>query len=460
MMVTRAYRTELDPNRSQREAMVRAAGTARFAYNWGYYRIEAFRQFHQLPIPRAPVPSSYDLHRELNALKRTEFPWMYGVSKCAPQEALNNLGVGYRNMWSDLKDPSLCRGGSKEHRRHCGKRHVRYVTPKSRKDGIGSFRLTGSINVEGRHVQLPRIGRVRLKEKDYLPTRARPYGKGQPTEMVRPRLLSVTVSARAGRWFVSVHVEEVRSDPQPVQGEPCGVDLGSHNLATLDDGTVFNAPRGLEKHLGKLKRLGRSLGRKKPGSRSREEAKARIARLHFRIANLRSDAIHKVTTKLAKTKPVIGVENLDVRRMMESSNTPRNRHLADAGLGEVYRQLDYKSRWYGSQIEAQPSPYTTMRCSACHTVGPYLPTSIRTFRCQSCGFEIGMLPNGAHGRDVNAARNLKPRRQFVGVKGHEVGPTVDGAEACQSREVAGSQEPVPDGEAGINGAQGQSLSTG
>ncbi len=438
--------------------MLRAAGTARFAYNWGHHRIEAFRQFHQLPIPWAHIPSAYDLSRELNALKGTEFPWMYEVSKCAPQEALNHLGAAYGNMWSDMKDPYLCRGRSREHRKQCGKRHVRYVSPKSRRYAIGSFRLAGSIMVESRYIQLPRIGRVRLKEKDYLPTRACPYKKEEPTERGRPRLLSVTVSEKAARWFVSLQVEEVRPAPQAVTGEPCGVDLGSHNLATLDDGAVFNAPKGLEKNLGKLRRLQRSLSRKKPGSRNRKKAKARVAKLHFRIANMRKDALHKVTTKLAKTKPVIGVEDLDVHRMMGSENPHRNRHLADAGLGEFHRQLDYKSGWYGSKVKPQPAPYTTMRCSACHKVGPYLLPSIRTFRCDSCGFGIGMLPNGAHGRDVNAARNTKPRRKFPGGKGHEVGLTVDGAEACQSREVAGSQEPVPDGEAGINGGQGHSLS--
>ncbi len=460
MIVKRAYKTELDPNLAQRRAMVKAAGTARFTYNWGYQRVEGFLALRQLPVPWSPIPSAYDLQRELNAVKRTEFPWMYEVSKCASEDALDNLDTAYCNMFSDLQDPSLCRGRSREHRRQCRKRHVRYVSPKARKHGMGSFRLTGSIKVEKRHIQMPRIGRVRLKERDYLPTGTRPYKREDPTEMGRPKLLSVTVSERAGRWSVSLQVEEKRPDPQPVQGEPCGVDLGSYNLATLDDGTVFNAPKGLEKHLPKLRRLHRSLARKKPGSRKRKKAKAKVAKLHFRIANIRRDAIHKVTTKLAKTKSVIGIEDLDVRRMMETDNPHGNRHLADAGLGEFHRQLIYKSGWYWSKIKPQPSRYTTMRCSACHRVGPCLPTSVRTFKCESCGFEIGILPNGAHGRDVNAARNTKPRRQFVGGKGHEVGLTVEGAEACQSREVAGSREPVPDGEAGINGGQGQSLSTG
>ncbi len=155
MIVTRACKTELDPNREQRAAMVRAAGTARFAYNWGYHRIEDFLALHRLPIPWSPIPSAYDLHRGLNALKETQFSWMYEVSKCAPQGALINLGAAYQNMWSDLKNPSLCRGRSREHMRHCGKRHVRYVTPKVRKNGIGSFRLTGSIRIEDGHIRLP-----------------------------------------------------------------------------------------------------------------------------------------------------------------------------------------------------------------------------------------------------------------------------------------------------------------
>ncbi len=111
MILTRAYKTELDPNKEQREAMIRAAGTARFAYNWGYHRIEGFLALRRLPIPWSPIPSAYDLHRELNGLKRTDFPWMCEVSKCASQEALINLGTAYGNVWSDLRDLSSVEGG-------------------------------------------------------------------------------------------------------------------------------------------------------------------------------------------------------------------------------------------------------------------------------------------------------------------------------------------------------------
>ncbi len=94
MIVTRAYKTELDPNHAQREAMVMAAGTARFAYIWGHHRIEGFLALHRLPIPWTPIPSSYDLHRELNGLKGTRFPWMYQVSKCAPPGGPQQPGDG------------------------------------------------------------------------------------------------------------------------------------------------------------------------------------------------------------------------------------------------------------------------------------------------------------------------------------------------------------------------------
>ncbi len=451
MMVTKAYRTELDPNQGQRKAMVRAAGTARFAYNWGYYKIEDFRQFHQLPIPWSAIPSAYYLNHELNALKKTQFPWMYEVSKCAPQEALNNLGTAYNNMWNDLQDPSLCRGRSREHRRHCGRRHVRYVTLKSRKDGIGSFRLTGSIKVESRHVQLPRIGRVRLKEKDYLPTRARPCEKKEPTEMGMPRLLSVTVSERAGRWFVSVHVQEKLPEPKRVEGPRVGVDWNvSDEMLVAGDGTggyvMFENPHSLKHHMMKVRRLDRQLSRKKLGSYNRTRARWRLARAHMKIANIRRDALHQATTWLTKHNSVIVVQSGNFVGMMADHRMAGA--VADAAPREVIRQLEYKARWHGGEhVLAERWFPSTQQCSRCGAL-KVMPRGVAVYRCGECGLVIG--------RNQNASDNLSrwpPVRRSE--KAVETRPN-----ACESREVAGPQGSVLGDEAGINGGQGQSLSTG
>ncbi len=440
MMVMRAYKTELDPNQAQRGAMVRAAGTARFAYNWGYHTIEDFRQFHQLPIPWAPIPSAYDLHRELNALKKTGFPWMYAVSKCAPREALINLGAAYRNMWSDLKDPSVCRGRSREHRRQCRKRHVRYVGPKSRKHGIGSFRLRGSIKVGGRYIQLPRIGRVRLKERDYLPTQARPYREDEPTERGSPRFLSVTVSERAGRWFVSLQVQEELPEPKHVEGPRVGVDWNvSDEMLVAGDGAggyaVFENPHPLSRHMMKVRRLGRPLSRKKLGSHNRARARWRLARAHLKIANVRRDALHQATTWLTKHNSAIVVQSGNFSGMMGDHHMAGA--VAAAAPREVLRQLEYKARWRGGEyILASRWFPSTQQCSRCGNIKD-MPRGVAIYRCDKCGLVLG--------RNQNASDNLS---RWPSVRRSEKAAATQ-PNACESREVAGPRGPVPGGEAGI-----------
>src|SRR6516164_6647241 len=152
--IQRAYKTELDLNHEQITACKRHAGAARWAYNWGLARKqEAYRVTGQ-------SPTAIDLHRELNALKPTHLPWMYEVSKCAPQEALRNLDQAFSHFFRrcQLKQQGQLKG------------KVGYPQRKTKKRGLGSFRLTGSIVVFADAIQLPRLGRLRLKERDYVPS--------------------------------------------------------------------------------------------------------------------------------------------------------------------------------------------------------------------------------------------------------------------------------------------------
>ena len=231
MKVNRAYRTELDPTNVQRSALLRHAGSARCAYNWGLHRKQETWWMNQLPVPPIKTPTAIDLHRELNRLKAGPLAWMHEVSKCAPQEALRDLDRAYRNFFE---------GRAKFPRFH------------SRHREVGSFRLTGSITVHDRRIDLPRVGSVRLKESAYLPGNL--------------HVLSATVSERAGRWYVSMAAEEERADPAAIRGEPVGVDLGIHALATVSDGTVFENPKALSHGLRKLQHLQREVSRKKGSS--------------------------------------------------------------------------------------------------------------------------------------------------------------------------------------------------
>lgn len=386
MKVIRGYKTELDLNDRQRTVCAKHAGAARFAYNWGLRRkIDAYEA-------AGKSPTAIDLHRELNVLKKTELGWMYEVSKCAPQEALRNLDQAFAHFFRrvELKKQGKLKGP------------VGFPRFKSRKHGLGSFRLTGSIHIFEESIQLPRLGRLRLKERGYLPTSVkRPANSGAG---VTRRVLSATVSERAGRWFVSVQVEEEVPDPTPAQGEPIGVDLGVKTLATQSDGTTYENPKALDGVQGKLCRLQRKLSRQRRGSRNREKTRRRIARLHYRIANARRDTLHKATSGIvAKTKPdaerprAVVIEDLNVSGMLQ--NHCLARAVADVGMSEFGRQVRYKAAWSGSEVMVADRWYpSSKRCSGCGTIKDKLDLSERVYECACCGLVVD--------RDLNAARNL------------------------------------------------------
>jgi len=361
-MIKRAYRYELDPNNQQRTGFLRHAGTARFVYNWG---LEQRNRLYREKQGNDRFTSAIEQHRELNKLKRTEFPWMYDVSKCAPQEALRDLGQAFKNYYRGIKTGE------------------EIGLPKFKKKGIHDrFRLTGTIKFIGRTIQLPRLGRIRLKEK-----RER-YHTG--------RILSATVSRRADRWFVSVAVEEEIIVPLN-EGSAIGIDLGIRSLAVTSDGDTFPNPRALNSRLRKLRRLSRQLSRKKKGSKNRGKARLRLARLYLRIHDIRQDTLHKLTTHLAKNHSQIVIEDLSVSGMMKNKKIARA--VADVGFYEFRRQLEYKCAWYGSELVVAPRFYpSSKRCSRCGHIKEDLTLSERTYICEDCGLVID--------RDQNAANNL------------------------------------------------------
>lgn len=374
MKVIRGYKTELDLNNAQKTACLKHAGAARYTYNWGLQRYQEEYQAGR------KTPNAMSLHKELNALKQTELSWMYEVSKCAPQEALRNLEKAFKNFFGKAK--------LKAQGKYRGK--LGYPRFKSKKKGIGSFRLTGAIHVFADCIQLPRLGTLRLHEQGYLPTTA--------------KVLSATVSEQAGRWFVSVQVEETVPDPVQATGQIIGIDLGIKALATASDGTVIANPKALRSNLKKLRRASRQHSRKQKGSKNRVKATRKLARLHAHIANIRKDTLHKATSQIVmKTKSrdvrpaVIVLEDLNVAGMLK--NRSLSRAIADVGFAEFRRQVEYKALETGIQVKFvsqwEPSSKT---CSSCKAVREELDLSERVFVCHACGLVID--------RDVNASYNL------------------------------------------------------
>jgi putative transposase len=323
MVILRAYRYELDPNNRQRTALLRHAGAARFVFNWG---LEQKQIAHQ---QGRKAPNAIALHRQLNLLKQSELAWLYEVSKCCGQEALRDLDRAFDNFFHN---------------------RAHYPRFKSRKRCTPGFRLTGSIHVQGRHVELPRLGSIKLKEDSH----------------VEGKILAATVRQVAGRWFVSIRVEQqiaVREN----QAAAVGVDLGINHLAILSNGIVFNNPKAFRRSLTLLRRVQRKLARRQKGSQRRDRLRQRLARLHYRIGCIRSDALHKLTTFLVRNYGIIGIEDLHIRGLLKNRCLARS--LADCGLGEFRRLLEYKCLWHGCKLVVHDRFFpSSKRCSRCGLV--------------------------------------------------------------------------------------------
>jgi len=374
MSEKQGYRAELDLNNEQITLARKHCGAARYAYNYG------LRRKQQAYKAGEKTPSAIDLHREINALKKTDIPWAYEVSKCAMQEALRDLDNAFKHFFRKV---ALKKQGKQKGK--CG-----YPKFKSKKKAIGGARFTGSIRVYPDAIQLPRMGLLRLKEHGYLPMNA--------------HVGSATISEKAGRWYVSICVHEEQVEPLPATGPIIGIDLGIKTLATCSDGRTFDNPKALRKKINALKRASRQHSRKKKGSQKRRYAQRKLAKMHARIANVRRDTLNKATSALiAKTKPeserpsVIVLEDLHVSGMLK--NRCLSRAIADVGLYEFRRQIEYKARDAGVVVQFVSRWFPSSKtCSNCGTVKEELSLSERMFVCECCGLSLD--------RDLNAARVL------------------------------------------------------
>jgi putative transposase len=207
--------------------------------------------------------------------------------------------------------------------------------------------------MEGRRIKLPVVGWIKTRES------IRFLGK----------LKRATVSREAGRWFVAVMVETEIAPTNDLNGT-VGVDLGVKALATLSNGEVVEGPKAHKAALKRLRRASKALSRKRRGSANFRKQKARLARLHARVSRIRRDSLHKLTTRLATTFAVIGIEDLNVRGMIR--NRSLSRSISDVGLFEFRRQLEYKARIYGSTVVTAPRFYPSSKtcCRATRQTDP------------------------------------------------------------------------------------------
>jgi putative transposase len=359
-----AHRIALDPNQAQEDYFCKAAGVARFAYNWGLHRWkELVQEWHDNGKPKDGYPSYYSLNKELNAIKREEFSWMLEVTKWATSESLRHLEEAFKRYTKGL-------GGK----------------PKFKKKGLhDSFVAAAELSdfqLKGKRIKLPKIGWVKMHEEFHL--------KGE----IRP---TVTISRTATRWFVSI-LCEVKEKVEKKVYKTVGIDLGVKSLLALSNGTVYEGPKALKRALRNLLRLNKSFSRKEKFSSNWHKAKNQLAKLHAEIANIRKDFLHKVTTTIVHTYRNVVIEDLNTKGMVKNRKLARS--LMDSAFGLLRSMLEYKCKLYGSVLHVADRFYPSSKtCSQCKTVKAKLSLSEREFICDECGY--------IQDRDVNAALNLR-----------------------------------------------------
>ena len=355
-----AHKIRLNPTPEQEQWLLKACGIARFVFNWAL--AEWKRQYES-----DEKPSAYDLKKQFNAIKRQEFPWIYAVTKCAQDSGFRNLDAAFKNFFR------RCRNGDKK------KGYPRF---KSKRRSRKSFRMDGE----------------RIKIDDHWLKLQTLSTQVNRTEALRfdGKIKSVSLSEHAGHWYVSVLVE-VEPPPHVHPQESVGIDLGLKTLAVLSDGTQFENQKLLRSELNKLKRLNRELSRRQSGSGRWKRTKMKLARFHARIARRRLDYLHKMTTQIAKTYRVIGIEDLNVSGMIRNRRLALS--LADAGFGEIRRQLSYKSEWHSGVLIAIDRFFPSSKlCHFCDCINDNLTLADREWTC-ACG--------AVHDRDWNAAINVE-----------------------------------------------------
>ena len=363
------YNYRLYPTPGQQQALARLFGCVRVVWN------DALRARREADEAGRPYLTNAELSVRLTVAKRTPERTFLGTVSAVPlQQSLTDLNTAYRNF-SDFRS---------------GRRKGPRIGPprlKSRKDRRQSARFTANARFKvlpGGRLRLPGIGEV--------PTR---WSRGLPSQ---PSSVTVIKDA-VGRYFASfvVHTDPGADAARFARsGAETGIDLGLTAFAVLSDGTKISAPRFLRRAERKLRRAQQAHCRKRNGSRNKEKSRARLARLHARVADRRADFQHKASTAIIRDNQAVYVEDLCVAGL---GRTRLAKSVHDAGWSAFTSMLAYKAARYGRTFfrigRFEP---TSQVCSACGVKDGPKALHVRNWACAACGT--------IHDRDINAARNI------------------------------------------------------
>nr|WP_205825615.1 RNA-guided endonuclease TnpB family protein [Microbispora catharanthi] len=357
-IVKRSYKYRFYPTHEQADKLARTFGCVRLVYN------KALEQHIRAYGTEGRRVSYMESSSALTAWKKTpELGFLSEVSSMPLQQALRHLYAAFGNFFA---------------------KRANYPAFKSRKRSRASAEYTRS-SFRWRNGQLT-LAKMDTP-LDVVWSRPLPDG-------ARPSTVTVSRDS-AGRWFVSILVEE-RIRPLAPNGDAVGVDAGISALVTLSTGKKVTNPRHERADRRRLARAQQALARKAKGSANHAKARLKVARIHARIADRRRDHLHKSTTRLVRETQTVVIEDLTVRNLMKNRRLARA--ISDASWREMRAMLEYKAAWYGRELLVVDRWFPSSKlCSACGTLQRSLPLHVRKWRC-ACG--------AVHDRDVNAAENI------------------------------------------------------
>ena len=356
----RAYKYRIYPSEEQKLFFAKTFGCVRLVYNCMLAdRIKAYEAHKDgAKKMKYPTPASY----------KVDYPFLKEVDSLALANAQMNLDAAYKNFFRD-KNVGFPKFKSKKNR------HQTYTTNNQR----------GTVYIDKGYLKIPKLKSL-IKIVQH-----RPFSG---------LIKSVTISrVPSGKYYVSMLVDSDEVLEAPHTEEVIGLDVGLKDFCITSKGEVYGNPKHFRKSEKRLAKLQKDLSRKEKGSRNREKARLKVAKLHERITHQRADFLHKLSTKIIRENQTIVIEDLRVKNMLK--NPKLAKVISEASWSEFRRMLTYKSDWYHRNLIVAPTNYPSSQlCSHCGYKNPLVKNlGLREWTCPECGVH--------HDRDENAAKNLE-----------------------------------------------------